>query len=114
LIYLYRLPKRQWIKSFSIGANYNALVLQQETADTPPTSWNTVFTADHVYQKETIIYKDIVYLHWLPVGKVIDDTIFVSNKNFIEEVKELWSPQFQIILDANPPQQREESLILDF
>ncbi len=114
LLYLNRKPKRQWIKSLSLGNNYEVHILQKGNKEVFPDVWNTVLVDNTRYAKETIIYKDIVYLHWLKVGKVFNDTIHVTNKKFIEEIKELWNPQYQIILDANLPQPKVEKLVLDF
>lgn len=114
LLYLNRKPKRQWIKSLSIGNNYETHILVNANKEIGPNLWNTVLADNTKYAKETIIYKDIVYLHWLKVGKVFNNTIHVTNKKFIEEIKELWNPQYQIILDANLPQPKVEKLVLDF
>lgn len=114
LLYLNRKPKRQWVKSLSIGNNYETHILVNANKEIGPNIWNTVLADNIKYAKETIIYKDIVYLHWLKVGKVFGNTIHVTNKKFIEEIKELWNPQYQIILDANLPQPKVEKLVLDF
>lgn len=114
LLYLNRKPKRQWIKSLSIGNNYETHILVNAKKENSPNIWNTVLVNNAKYAKETIIYEDIVYLHWLKVGKVFGDIIHVTNKKFIEEIKELWNPQYQIILDVNLPQPKVEKLVLDF
>lgn len=114
LLYLNRKPKRQWIKSLSLGNNYETHTLVTAHLEIGPNLWNTVLADNTKYAKETIIYKNIVYLHWLKVGKVFNDTIHVTNKKFTEEIKELWNPQYQIILDVNLPQPKVEKLVLDF
>lgn len=112
LLYLHKLPKRQWLKSFKIESNYNLLVLATHRGEL--TLFNTVLVDNPIYQKESIIYRDKVYLHWKVVGELFDGIIHVTNKNFFEEVKELWNQQYQVTLEAKPRQQKEEKLILDF
>ena len=115
LLYLYRLPKRQWIKSLALRKNYEAqeLALNENSR---PTIYNTVLIDNAKYDKESIIHDDVVYLHWRAVGRVVEgDTILVTNPIFLEEIKELWNSQYRIILDANhQPQKVDAKLILDF
>jgi len=42
LLYLYRMPKRQWIKSLSIGNNYRIEVLDTGVNGSIPVLWDTV------------------------------------------------------------------------
>lgn len=114
MLYLYRMPKRQWIKSLKIGANYDIHTLMAGVNDKIPTIWNTVLAEEHEYNKESMIYRDIVYLHWTKVGKVVDKTILVTKEKFIEEIKEIWNQQYQIISDANNLRRKAERLTLDF
>lgn len=113
LLYLYRLPKRQWIKSLSINNNYKTFILNHGDQGEAPDIWDTVLIDNPTYAKETLIYKNNVYLHWKKVGKIQDSKIYVTNKNFFEEIKELWKP-YPIILGAVPQLQKEEKLVLDF
>lgn len=114
LLYLYRTPRRQWIKSLALESNYDMKVLKTGLNGDKPTLWNTVLAEEHTYQKESIIYQDTVYLHWKKVGKLVDNIIHVTKEIFFEEIKELWNQQYQIILDVNNPKPKAEKLILDF
>lgn len=114
LLYLYRLPKRQWIKSLSLGNNYNIHVLATGLKEEMPSIYDTVLVDKPTYDKESVIYKNIVYLHWKKVGKLVHDTIVVTKEKFIEEIKELWNQQYQITLDVKHQPQKAERLIVDF
>lgn len=113
LLYLYRLPKRQWIKSLSINNNYKTFILDHGDQGEAPDIWDTVLIDNPTYAKETLIYKNNVYLHWKKVGKIQDSKIYVTNEKFFEEIKELWK-QYPIILGAAPQLQKAEKLVLDF
>lgn len=116
LIYLYRLPNRQWTKSFSIGANYAYKRLKGVNRFDDYTLVNILTNPDTIYEKETCIFGDCVYLHWKKVGIFNEprQTIYVTDNRFIKELNELW-PQFQISLDAKPQINiMGENLILGF
>ena len=114
LLYLHRIPKRQWIKSFSLNNNYRVIALKKGKEGSIPAVFDTILVDTPTYAKESMIYDNDVYLHWAKVGKVVNDTLYVTNKNFFEEIKELWNQQYQIILDADNQLQKAEKLILDF
>lgn len=113
LIYLYRVPYRQWIKSLAIGQNYKTKILVNKHP-LGPALFNTILIPNPTYAKETIIYDNKVFLHWKEVGRVEEGTIVVTDNLFFEEVKELWKYEYQISLEAKRHQPKVEKLILDF
>ena len=113
LLYLKRIPHKQWRKGFSIGSNYEVISLKgrekQGSIDiivNPKTNYNT----------ETIIHKKELYLHWKYIGNVdnIKKTITLFNNHFEKETKELWK-QYKVGLEVPfPKNAMEENLIMDF
>lgn len=109
LLYLYRIPQRQWIKSFSPNRNYGVNTLLGD-----PTVMNTVLVRNPKYAKESIIHDNKVFLHWKYVADLSNGMITMKNKHFTKEIKELW-PQYRILLAADPlPGQQDADLQLDF
>lgn len=115
LVYLSRLPHRQWIKSFFPGQNYQVHVLQRSpNKPVAPNARNTVLNPKAAFHKESMIYQNAVWLHWRKVGTVKDDMIKLASNKFQKEIKELW-PQYLITLDAKPqPALQVANLITDF
>lgn len=113
LVYLHRMPNRQWIKSFSPGNNYTAYWLSFGDIEDVAT---LLSNPDTEYAEESIIHNNKIYLLWKEVGvaNTAARNIHLYNDTFIEEIRELWK-QYRVTLDA-PPQQKpmDENLIVDF
>jgi hypothetical protein len=114
LLYLYRIPRRQWVKSLSLNQNYKVQMIERGPMGEVPSIYDTVLVDNPRYAKESLIHNNNVYLHWKRVGKVKNGALVVTNKNFLEEIKELWNTQYQTITEADLPPQKVEKLILDF
>jgi hypothetical protein len=112
LVYLTRLPQRQWLKSFCLDKNYAMLYLDNPTGEI--TVENTIFNPLH-FDEETLIYNDNLYIGWKNVGKLVSkDKVFLVKPQFKEEIEELW-PQLKITSEANSqPKYMDERLMLDF
>lgn len=117
LLYLARLPARQWLKSYAEGKNYRLHALAQGKDGGTPNTRNTVLNPDSEYNRETMIddYNQ-VWLHWRNVGTLDkrSHTIYLATNTFIKEITELW-PQYQITSGAKPRlDQQDAKLITDF
>lgn len=116
LIYLHRVPARQWTKGFKIGKNYQHKTLIRAN---PNRDVNVVKLLNHKdvqYHPETQLFQNKLFLHWKHVGDFKEETqkLHLKNNHFIKEIQELW-PQLQITLDAvSPKKPMVERLILDF
>jgi hypothetical protein len=116
LLYLSRLPYRQWKKSLFVGENYNITVLKRGKTKESPNLVNTVFSKEHEYQLETIKYEDEIWLGWIKVGVFDKDDgiIRLEKPTFKEEITELWT-QYPVILGLKPqPKPMDVELMLDF
>ena len=117
LVYLYRIPNRQWTKGFSAGNNYQYKSLAKDpTVRGDINIIKHLFDPTTVFQPETMIFDDKVFLHWQKIGNLnpLSGKIHVNNNRFIKELEELW-PQYRITLDAlNQPKDMDVKLILDF
>lgn len=116
LLYLHRLPYRQWKKSLYLGENYNITVLKRGKTKESPNLVNTVFNKEHEYQPETIKYQNEIWLGWIKVGVLDkdDDIIRLEKATFKEEITELWT-QYPVILGLKPqPKHMDVELMLDF
>jgi hypothetical protein len=116
LIYLYRIPNRQWTKGLAFGANYSYKRLLGARNLSDINAVKLVTDPDISYAKESLIIDDRVYLHWKQVGTFNEESqkIHLTNNHFLRELQEIW-PQLQITLDAQPHKNvMEERLILDF
>lgn len=111
LLYLYRIPARQYLKSFAPGQNYETIVLENRKGTTVKSN---VLVSDPNFYPETCIFDKNVYLGWIKVGTKGIRTIYLEKPQFLEEIRELW-PQYMITTEPNPQQKHtEEKLILDF
>jgi hypothetical protein len=115
LLYLSRLPYRQWKKSLYVVENYSITVLKVAKGKSPHLI-NTVFSKHNEYHPETIEYQGEIWLGWVKVGVLDKDDgiIRVEKPTFKEEITELWT-QYPVILGLKPQQKRMDAeLILDF
>lgn len=100
LIYLYRVPKRQWKKSFAFKENYDAIILQpKKTILSSKTLVNFITDKNTDYAKESAIYNNNVYLHTVTVGTVDRKTLLIQDR-YQKEIEELWK-QYKVISVAN-------------
>lgn len=83
LYYLYRIPNRQWKKSFHTE-NYRVAALYGSF-----TSFSDLFETCK-YKKESTLFKNIAFIHQVAVGIYTDIGIKIVNKHFLDEAKELW------------------------
>lgn len=115
LVYLSRVPARQWLKSYAEGKNYKLTPLAHGIGDGLPNTRNTILDPASEFHRETMIdSSNQIWLHWRRVGTLDRHTIYLDNDKFLKEITELW-PQYQITSGAKPqPAQRVEKLILDF
>jgi hypothetical protein len=116
LLYLSRLPYKQWKKSLYLGENYNITVLKRGKTKENPNLVNTVFNKHNEYHPETIEYQGEIWLGWVKVGVLDKDDgiIRVEKPTFKEEITELWT-QYPVILGLKPqPKPMVAELILDF
>lgn len=113
LLYLHRVPARQWLKSYAEGKNYRITPL----SGVNPNTKNTVLNDESEYHPETMLDAyHRVWLHWKQVGHLVprEHTIYLDSDKFTKEIQELW-PQYRITSDAKPqPARRDEELITDF
>ena len=102
-VYLYRLPRRQWLKSFAFDSNYRWIKLTKHFPS--PTN---IFSLENVpsnavddsrqwlFKDKNLIFK------WLKVGEIVTnewvDTIKVTEPIFYQEVFDKWHKQYKIIL----------------
>jgi hypothetical protein len=116
LLYLSRLPFRQWKKSLYVGENYHITVLKRGKTKESPNLVNTVFSKEHEYQLETIKYENEIWLGWIKVGvfEPVQGVIWLEKPTFKEEITELWT-QYPVILGLKPqPKPMDVELMLDF
>jgi len=116
LLYLSRLPFRQWKKSIYSGENYMVTVLKRVKGKDSPHLVNTVFNKHNEYQPETIEHQGEIWLGWIKVGVFDkeDGIIRLEKPTFKEEITELWT-QYPVILGLKPqPKPMVAELILDF
>lgn len=116
VLYLSRIPARQWLKSYAEGKNYQIHLLTRN-GDTVPNTHNTVLNPESEFHRETMIDHDNnVWLHWKKVGKLDKRTyqINLQDDTFSKEIQELW-PQYRITSGAEPqPVPLDGELITDF
>lgn len=116
LIYLHRLPQRQWTKGFCLNKNYISKTLVKRDGIRDINVIKHLTHNETQYAAESIIHSEKVFLHWKRVGDFKLDTgkIHLKNNVFLKELQELW-PQLPITLDAvHQSKPMEEKLILDF
>ena len=117
LVYLYRIPNRQWTKGFSTGNNYQYKSLAKDANVKGDVNIiKHLFDPTTRYHPESMIFDGKVFLHWQKIGYTDNNSgkIHVNNNRFIKELEELW-PQYRITLDAhNPPKDMDARLITDF
>jgi hypothetical protein len=113
LLYLKRIPNKQWRKGFCMGSNYEIIQLKGRDRQN---SIDIIINPKTKYNTETIIHKKELYLHWKYIGNVdnIKRTITLFNNHFEKETKELWK-QYKVGLEVPfPKNAMEENLIMDF
>lgn len=92
LFYVYRIPQRQWKKSFH-SDNYKIVNIYGSC------NYTIDIFETCTYKKETTIFKNIVFIHQVAVGILKGIVIHVINNHFYDEIKELW-PQYPSTLGA--------------
>lgn len=100
-LYLHRIPKRQWLKSFSIGNNYDHRhITDYEKINVPIIYeyWKNYQDTDldWLFIDKYLVYKIHV------VGKVYNKTITVTDEAFYSEVFDKWHKLYNITLTKAP------------
>lgn len=103
-IYLHRLPKRQWLKSFSLNNNYAFIEVNDHPREfnihAMYEDWrdNTKQDRNWMFKHNYLIYKFHV------VGKVDKNNIKieVTDSNFLQEILDKWNKHFAITLTGKP------------
>ena len=113
LLYLRRVPYKQWTKGFSPGNNYEIIPLRGLDKQS---NIDIIFNPKTSYNAETIIHKKDLYLHWKCIGNVDANKkhITLFNDHFEKETKELWK-LYKVTLGV--PLHKNamgENLIMDF
>lgn len=105
-LYLYRKPKRQWLKSFSLGNNYDYVHIYGDV--TYPLNDTNI---KHIYldweqnpdlNRDWKIIKNYIVYKFHVVGKLLGSTIVVLDNNFYQEIVDKWNNNFKIILSKEP------------
>lgn len=87
LIYCHKYNKKQWLKSFSIGKNYNLSTLDGNF------SYKIRDFIESTYLGELAVFNNHIYFHWLQVGYITSDLKIeplTKNNIFKKEIEELW------------------------
>lgn len=114
-VYLHRIPKRQWLKSFSPYQNYSAIPIGSANEVTVFSSKHIDFMFnnwEHSKSDNWLCLNDYIIYKFHVVGKVLDGmTIQVTDTAFYQEIFEKWHRNFQITLAKWPlgPDQDESS-----
>ena len=109
LFYLYRLPKRQWLKSFAYGENYNAIPLHKDCyldfldINQVFKYSKSILPAHGIYKdRQWAIYKNQLVFKYHVVGKLEEGSwenkIVVTDPTFYQEVHDTWKTEFSINL----------------
>lgn len=102
-VYLYRLPRRQWLKSISLGNNYDAFFLHNYMNATNAIL-NPIYTFSKVDNEidETrnwlVLNKQVIFKYH-KVGEIQETNwpfIKVIDKRFFQEVYDKWNKQYSI------------------
>lgn len=101
-VYLYRLPKRQWLKSFSLYNNYHYIDITKTNPGLGIRNlWDfTTLDTDSIdSSRQWLFDKGKVVFKWLEVGEFYEDWvkgIKVTQPLFYQEVLDKWQPQYKI------------------
>lgn len=101
-LYLYRKPRRQWLKSFSIGNNYELIkIYGKKTGVLTDTNIKNIFLdwkQNPDLNKDWKIIKNYIVYKFHVVGKLLGSTIVVLDNNFYQEIVDKWHKNFSITL----------------
>lgn len=105
LIYLFRKPRRQWLKSFSLGNNYDTMTVYSKThQDIKHAQIKEIYKDwknNQVVDRNWVVHKAYLIYKFHVVGKWSDTVIQVLDKNFYQEVVDKWGKHFNIVLVKN-------------
>jgi hypothetical protein len=116
LLYLYRIPNRQWTKGFALGANYASHLLESPDKFEDKDLLELILNPETIYSPESVIFKNNIYLHWKKIGTYNEMTqrLHLKDDHFKKEIEEIWKP-YKVTLDQLPQKNAmEEKLMLDF
>lgn len=101
LIYVYKLQKRQYTKSFCLDQTHKMVLL-----DSGPIPYKTEDLFSHgKYHGETAEHKGYLWIRWKPVAEISHELkkIVVTNNAFTPEIEELWNRQLRYSLEFRRP-----------
>lgn len=106
-VYLCRLPKRQWLKSFSLHNNYKIFhftTLKHVELDIEALYYDSLERFSAISKdREWLIYNNQIVYKYHVVGilksNLYSDIIYITDPKFYQEVHDKWSKQFKIMLD---------------
>lgn len=105
-LYLYRKPRRQWLKSFCLGQNYDYIPIYgsktQELTDTNIKNIYLDWKQNPDLNKDWKIIKNYIVYKFHVVGKLVGSTIVVLDNNFYQEIVDRWNKDFNITLAKEP------------
>jgi hypothetical protein len=98
-LYLHRIPRRQWLKSFSMGQNYDYKPLTPiDTIEVKALYNYWKLTQEEEGDKNWLFTQKFLVYKIHVVGYIVDLTIVVTDAAFYSEVFDKWHKHYKIIL----------------